>query len=62
MSQLHPRADGSSRPAGARSGITRQDLMLKAHHLANGHPSRADPITLGDPGYDDAPQSLSQRC
>ena len=36
--------------------------MRKARHLANRHPQRVDLITLGDPGYDGAPQPMSQRC
>jgi hypothetical protein len=35
MNQLHPRLDGAGGHAGTRSGITRQDLMRKARHLAN---------------------------
>jgi len=62
MKQHHPRQDGSGGYAGARSGITRQDLMRKACYLANGRPPRADLITPGDPGYDQAPRSWSQRC
>ena len=53
MKQRYPRENGSGH-AGTRSGITRQDLMRKA--------GRADVITRGDPGCDEAPQSLSQRC
>jgi hypothetical protein len=37
MNQLHPRENGSGGHAGTRSGITRQDLMRKARHLANRH-------------------------
>jgi hypothetical protein len=62
MKQHHPGQDGSGGHAGASSWITRQDLMCKARHLANRHPPRADLITPGDPGYDEAPQSRSQRC
>ena len=54
MKQRYPRENGSGGHAGTRSGITRQDLMRKAR--------RADVITPGDPGCDEAPQSLSQRC
>ena len=54
MNRLYPRENGSGGHAGTRSGITRQDLMRKAR--------RTDVITPGDPGYDGAPQSLSQRC
>ena len=62
MNQLHPREDGSGGHAGTHSGITRQDLMRKARHLANRHPSRADLITPGDRGQDGAPRPVSQRC
>ena len=62
MKQHHPRQDGSGGNAGTRSGIARQDLMGKARHLANRHPPRAGLITPGDPGYDEAPRSGSQRC
>ncbi len=41
MNQLHPRENGSGGHAGTRSGITRQDLMRKARHLANRHRSKA---------------------
>jgi hypothetical protein len=41
MNQLHPREDGSAGHAGTRSGITRQDLMRKARHLANRHRPKA---------------------
>jgi hypothetical protein len=41
MNQLHPREDGSGGQAGTRSGITRQDLMRKARHLANRHRPKA---------------------
>ena len=54
MNQIHPREDGSGGHAGTRSGMTRQDLTRKAR--------RADLVTPGDPGHDEAPQSLSQRC
>ena len=62
MNQIHPGEDGSSGHAGPRSGTTRQDLMRKARHLANRHPSRAGPITPGDRGYDGAPRPVSQPC
>jgi len=62
MKQHHPGQDGSGGHAGSRSGITRQNLMRKARHLANRHPSRADLTTPEDPGYDEAPRSRSQRC
>jgi hypothetical protein len=41
MNQLHPREDGSGGHAGTRSGITRQDLMRKARHLASRHRPKA---------------------
>jgi hypothetical protein len=41
MNQLHPRQDGSGGHAGTRSGITRQDLMRKARHLAIRHRPKA---------------------
>ena len=41
MNQLHPRGVGSARQAGTRSGITRQDLMREAGHLANRHRPKA---------------------
>jgi hypothetical protein len=63
MKQHHPGQDGSGGHAGTRSGITRQDIMRKARQLANRHPPRADLIiTPGDPGYNEAHRSWSQRC
>jgi hypothetical protein len=62
MKQDHPGQDGSGGHADTGSGITRQDIMPKACHLANAHPPRAGLITPGDPGYDEAPRSWSQRC
>ena len=41
MNQLHPRQDGAGGHAGTRSGITRQDPMRKARHLANRHRPKA---------------------
>jgi hypothetical protein len=41
MNQLHPREVGSAGHAGTRSGITRQDLIRKARHLANRHRPKA---------------------
>lgn len=41
MNQLHPRENGSGGHADTRSGITRQDLMRKARHLANRHRPQA---------------------
>ena len=37
MNQLHPRQDDSGGLASTRSGITMQDLLGKARHLANRH-------------------------
>ncbi len=44
MNQLHPRQDGSGGHAGTRSGITRQDLMRKARHLATRHRPKAGAV------------------
>jgi hypothetical protein len=41
MYQLHPRQDGG---AGARSGITRRDLMRKARPRATGHRPKAGAV------------------
>ena len=59
MNQHYPRQDGSGGHAGACSGITRQDLTAYQELAAT---PRADVITPGDRGYDQAPQSWSQRC
>jgi hypothetical protein len=45
MNQLHPREVGSAGHAGTRSGITRQDLMRKARHLANRHRPKAGGVS-----------------
>jgi hypothetical protein len=65
MNQLHPRQDDSGRLASTRSGITRQDLLGKARHLANRQQPKAGGVltpAAADPGYDEAPRSWSQRC
>jgi hypothetical protein len=41
MYQLHPRQDGS---AGARSGVTRRDLMCKGRPRATGHRPKAGAV------------------
>jgi hypothetical protein len=41
MNQHHPRQDGSGGHAGTRSGITRQDLIRKARHVATRHRPKA---------------------
>jgi hypothetical protein len=45
MNQLHPRQDDSGGLAGTRSGITRQDLLGKARHLANRQPKVGGVLT-----------------
>ena len=45
MNQLHPREAGSAGHADSRSGITRQDLMREADHLANRNKPKAGGVS-----------------
>jgi hypothetical protein len=45
MNQLHPREACSAGHAGTRSGITRQDLMREARHLANRNRPKAGRVS-----------------